>query len=161
MRRLVPLVGLLAALVLAPVADAKFRISLSTGGPAPLVGQVFRFTLTTERGLTADEQRYGLRVVAVAPSASCSALVRSAARSKLDRCERKHMYTVIAKAVNNEPLARTNGWAIPIEHAAPTAWTGAIRFPRPGRWLLVVPNGPTVGYSIPPPVVRVVSVKTP
>ena len=37
-------------------------------------------------------------------------------------------------------------------------WRATVRFERPGRWRLVVPNWGAPGYAIPPPVVRVVSV---
>jgi hypothetical protein len=37
-------------------------------------------------------------------------------------------------------------------------WRATVRFGRPGRWRLVVPNWGAPGYAIPPPVVRVVSV---
>jgi hypothetical protein len=37
-------------------------------------------------------------------------------------------------------------------------WRGTFRFPRAGRWLLVVPNWGAPGYALPPPVVRKVRV---
>ena len=37
-------------------------------------------------------------------------------------------------------------------------WRATVRFPRPGRWRLVVPNWGVQGYAIPPPIVRVVPV---
>ena len=39
-----------------------------------------------------------------------------------------------------------------------TLWRGTLRFRRPGRWLLVVPNWGAPGYAIPPPLVRSVLV---
>ena len=37
-------------------------------------------------------------------------------------------------------------------------WRATVRFRRPGRWRLVVPNWGAPGYAIPPPIVRVVPV---
>jgi hypothetical protein len=37
-------------------------------------------------------------------------------------------------------------------------WRATVRFARPGRWRLVVPNWGVQGYAIPPPIVRVVRV---
>jgi hypothetical protein len=37
-------------------------------------------------------------------------------------------------------------------------WRATVRFRRPGRWRLVVPNYGAPGYAMPPPIVRVVSV---
>jgi hypothetical protein len=37
-------------------------------------------------------------------------------------------------------------------------WRGTFRFPRAGRWLLVVPNWGAPGYALPPPVIRKVRV---
>jgi hypothetical protein len=39
-----------------------------------------------------------------------------------------------------------------------TTWRGIVRFRRPGRWLLVVPNWGAPGYALPPPVIRKVRV---
>lgn len=41
------------------------------------------------------------------------------------------------------------------------AWRGTVRFNRPGRWLLVVPNWGAPGYAMPPPVVKSVLVSRP
>ena len=37
-------------------------------------------------------------------------------------------------------------------------WRGTFRFPRRGRWLLVVPNWGAPGYALPPPVIKKVRV---
>ncbi len=39
-----------------------------------------------------------------------------------------------------------------------TLWRGTLRFRRPGRWLLVVPNWGAPNYAIPPPLIRSVLV---
>ncbi len=39
-----------------------------------------------------------------------------------------------------------------------STWRASIRFQRPGRWKLVVPNWGAPGYAIPPPIVREVVV---
>lgn len=41
------------------------------------------------------------------------------------------------------------------------AWRGTVRFNRPGRWLLVVPNWGAPGYAMPPPVAKSVLVSRP
>jgi hypothetical protein len=38
-------------------------------------------------------------------------------------------------------------------------WRGVVRLRRPGTWKLVVPNWGAVGYAIPPPVIRRVTVR--
>jgi hypothetical protein len=48
-------------------------------------------------------------------------------------------------------------YAVPLRREG-RGWRATVRFPRPGRWRLVVPNWGAPGYAIPPPIVRVVSV---
>lgn len=150
------LIGVIAT----PVAAAKMGIKLALSDASPIVGQAIAVKLTTERPLSKYELKYGLRVVAVAPRASCAAPVRSGSISSLNRCERTHMYAVISKAVSGGRLSVAKGWLVSMTQSGPTTWTETVTFTRPGRWLLVVPNGPTVGYSIPPPVVRAVPVRS-
>lgn len=150
--------SLLVALAVAPAAFAKMGITLGLSDGTPVVGQTIQVILVTERPLTEFELQYGLQVVAVAPDASCRARLRSGSIDTLNRCERTRMYEVISKIVEGWRVSRSKGWSVSLTQTAPTTRTGTVRFPKPGRWLLVVPNGPTVGYSIPPPVVRAVPV---
>jgi hypothetical protein len=42
----------------------------------------------------------------------------------------------------------------PVVRIAPNRWRGTVRFPRAGRWRLIIPNGAPDGFMIPPPVMR-------
>ena len=110
---------------------------------APGAAAKYRITLT----LTTEQPRVGqlvlvslrtdvpadqagtLRLVAVPPGMSIYAALRTEERHRL-------------------PLVRIGD-----------RWAANIRFSRPGRWRLVVPNWGAPGYAIPPPVVRVVRVR--
>jgi hypothetical protein len=54
-------------------------------------------------------------------------------------------------------LRSKSRYRVPVVRDAP-AWRATVRFSRPGRWLLVVPNWGRSGYAIPPPIVRLVRV---
>jgi hypothetical protein len=77
----------------------------------------------------ADVRQLELRLVAVPPGTGLYAALRA---------ERRHRVALV-------------------RHGA--TWTGRVRFTRPGRWRLVVPNVGAPGYAIPPPVVQVVRVR--
>jgi hypothetical protein len=126
------------ALLVAPAATAKFRISLALGDSTPAVRQS-----TTVVVRSAVDLEYDLKLIAVAPG--------------------KSWYDVVGVVTGDSRIARANiprdGFAVPLVRTAPNRWRGYVKFPRRGKWRLVVPNGAPVGFSIPPPVMRPVVVR--
>jgi hypothetical protein len=135
--RFAALVAATAALTLAPAAGAKFRLSLTVDNASPRVGQQIDAVLGADRALD-----YDLQLIAVAPGTS--------------------WYDVVGVVTGDSSRARArvprDGFRIPVVRVAPNRWRALVRFPRPGRWRLVIPNGAAEGFIIPPPVVLVVTV---
>ena len=131
-------VVLVAFLAAAPVATAKFRMWLTMGDWTPAVNQPVRIVLHSERRLG-----YDLKLIAVAPG--------------------KSWFDVVGTVTGDSRLARANiprdGFAVPVVRIAGNRWRAAVKFPRPGRWRLVIPNGAPVGFMIPPPVMEPVDVR--
>ena len=125
------------ALCLAPVASAKFRMWLTIGDSTPRIGQAVTVVLHAERNLD-----YDLKLIAVAPG--------------------KSWYDVVGRVTGDSSRARASiprdGFAVPVTRIAPNRWRAFVKFPRPGRWRLIIPNGAPVGFMIPPPVVQTVVV---
>jgi hypothetical protein len=136
-RTTVVLGAALLALCLAPVASAKFRMWLTIGDSTPRVGQPITVVLHAERDLD-----YDLKLIAVAPG--------------------KSWYDVVGRVTGDSSRARAriprDGFGVPVTRVAPNRWRAFVRFPRSGRWRLIIPNGAPVGFMIPPPVVRTVVV---
>jgi hypothetical protein len=125
------------ALCLAPVASAKFRMWLTVGDGTPRIGQSITVVLHAERDLD-----YDLKLIAVAPG--------------------KSLRDVVGRVTGDSSRARASiprdGFSVPVARIAPNRWRAIVKFPRPGRWRLIIPNGAPVGFTIPPPVVRTVVV---
>jgi hypothetical protein len=51
------------------------------------------------------------------------------------------------------------GFLAHLRRSSPTTWRATAKFPRAGRWQLVVPNWCAPGYASPPPAVRIVTVR--
>lgn len=130
------LIAAIATLVLIPDAEAKFAVHLSIAPAQPRTGELATVRLRT--GDTGDAP-CTMRVVAVAPGAS---LVRALDALVIDR-------------VRATPL----GLRVRLRRGGATSWSGSVRFPRPGRWRVVVPNWCASGYAIPQPATRVVDVR--
>jgi hypothetical protein len=127
-----------AALVLAPAAAAKFKMSLTLGDSTPKVGQPFTVVIGSERDLD-----YDLRLIAVAPG--------------------KDWFNVTGTITGDtsRPHAQIprDGFEVKLTRRAPNRWRGLVTFSRPGRWTLLIPNGAPVGVMIPPPVLRTIVVR--
>jgi hypothetical protein len=125
------------ALCLAPVASAKFKLWLTIGDSTPGIGQPVRVVLHAEQDL-----EYDLKLIAVAPN--------------------KSLREVVGRVTGDSSRPRASiprdGFAVPVTRIAPNRWRAFVRFPRPGRWRLVIPNGAVVGFTIPPPAVETVVV---
>jgi len=68
------------------------------------------------------------------------------------------------RVTGDSSLARAeiphDGYEISLVRVAPKRWRAFARFTRPGRWRLVVPNGTSRGFMIPPPLMRWVTVSS-
>lgn len=143
----VALAGL--AFWLAPGAAAKFHVALSVSPSQPRVGVPVAVAIRTgDTGTGACR----MRLVALAPGAdrqtALDALVNGGA-------------TVSGPSGPMWHRVRTTprlGLRIATRRTGQTAWRATVRFPRAGRWELVVPNWCAPGYAMPQPAVRVVTV---
>lgn len=126
-----------AALCLVPAANAKFKLSLAVSDSTPRVGQPV--TVVLRSGIDLD---YDLKLIAVAPG--------------------KNWYDVVGVVTGDSQRARAkiprDGFGVPVKRVAPNRWRAVVRFPRAGRWQLIIPNWAPVGFAIPPPVVKIVRV---
>jgi hypothetical protein len=120
-------------LVLAPSASAKFKLWLTVGDRTPKVMQRVPVVVHSEAQLS-----FNLRLVAVAPDKSWWDVVG----------------TVTGDASRVHANLPRDGFEIPLHRLSNRAWRGVVRFPRRGRWQLVVPNEAPDGIMIPPPVRR-------
>jgi len=118
----------LAALVICAPAAAKFRIGVAATDTTPAVGQRVAFVVTSERPLDFD-----LRLMAVAPGAN---VFRTVA-------------TITGDTGFPDANVARHGFEIPLTRVGPNRWRGTARFPRSGRWRVVVPNWAPVGVVIP------------
>ena len=111
---------------------AKFGISVSVSDNTPAVGQPVTVVVRSDVDL-----EYDLELIAVAPG--------------------KDLYDVVGRVTGDSSLARAtippDGHWVPLQRVATNRWRATIRFPRPGSWRLVVPNGAPQGFMIPPPAV--------
>ena len=125
------------ALCVTPIASAKFKMWLTVGDSTPRIGQSVTVVLRAERNLD-----YDLKLIAVAPG--------------------KSWYDVVGRVTGDSSRARASiprdGFAVPVTRVAPNRWRAFVKFPRAGRWRLIIPNGAPVGFMIPPPLVETVVV---
>ena len=118
----------LVALALCAPALAKLDISIAADDRTPAVGQRVSLVVRSERGLD-----YDLRLIAVAPGQPVFRVVA----------------TITGDTSRPVPDVARRGFEIDLRRIAPNRWRGVTRFPRPGRWRVVVPNGAPVGVIVP------------
>jgi hypothetical protein len=132
--------AVLAAALLAPAASAKGKMTLTVADTTPAAGRpvtvVIRYEEVLRPGAT-------IRVIAVAPKRS--------------------WYDVVSAVTGGAGTAQAelprDGFAVALTRVAPHRWRGVMRFPRPGRWLVVVANyGDAPGFALPPPIRQPVQV---
>jgi hypothetical protein len=132
--------GLVVALVtlwLAPAAFAKLHISLSISNTAPKAHQSVRVLIRSEERPGSD---CTMRLIAVALGPDAFRAVGA-----------------FVNGTGSVPLRRL-GFEPKVVRASATSWRATIRFPRAGRWRLVVPNECAPGYMAPFPASRPVVV---
>jgi hypothetical protein len=127
--------AVVAALVLAAPALAKFRITVGASDTTPARGQPVTLVVRSERALD-----YNLRLIAVAPGQSVFKVVA----------------TITGDTSHPDPNVRRHGFEIRLTRAAANRWRGVARFPLKGSWRVVVPNGAPVGVVLPAGVARLV-----
>lgn len=131
-------VAAVALLCLVPAADAKFKLSLAVGDSSPKVGQPV--TVVLRAGVDLD---YDLNLIALAPGKSC--------------------YDVVGKITGDSSRPKASiprdGFEVPVVRVAPNRWRALVKFPRAGKWRLLIPNAAPTGCMIPPPVMRTVVVR--
>jgi hypothetical protein len=132
------LVVLAIALLFAPAAAAKGKMSLALGDPSPATTQ--RVTVALQMETTVGPNAH-VFVIAVAPG--------------------RNMYDLMSKLtqppspVNESVRIPRDGFGVDLKQTGPHRWRAFVRFPRAGTWQLVVPNwGGAPGYAMPPPIVR-------
>ncbi len=137
------------ALSAAPAAVAKFRVRLSVAPSSPHVHVAAQAVL---RSATA-ESGCRMRLLAVAPH--------------VDRFRALDAFINGGYGVNGpsgpvfhrlRPTSRM-GFLVSTAQTGPKTWRANIRFPRAGRWQLIVPNWCAPGYAYPPPVARKIVVR--
>jgi len=131
--------ALLLALILvfAPTASAKFKLRLTVADSTPRVMQPVAVVVHSQAQLS-----FNLRLVAVAPE--------------------KPWFRVVGTVTGDISRPHANiphdGFEIPLRRLSNRAWRGVVRFPRRGRWQLIVPNEAPDGVMIPPPARRAIVV---
>jgi hypothetical protein len=122
-----------AALVLCASAAAKVGIAIHAADRTPAVGQRLTVVVRSARPLPFD-----LRLMAVAPGQDVFSVVA----------------TITGDTSHPDPTVARDGFEIRLHRARAargpgSEWHGSVRFPRPGRWLVVVPNEAPVGVMEP------------
>jgi len=129
------------ALAVAPAADAKFRMRLTVAPAQPRAHAVVHVAIRADEPLGRDAV---MKLGAVAPGAAFMDVVAHVANQG---------------AFANYPLVLKGSFAVHLRRVSASTWRGAFRFPRAGRWRLVVPNWGAPGYAMPPPLVRAIRVR--
>jgi hypothetical protein len=124
-------------LFLAAPASAKFDLSLRLSSNQPQVGEQVRVELRAD----AHVGECRMKLVAVAPGVDA--------------------YRAVEAFVNGGPTRPSVrlGFLVRTTRSGPGTWRARLRFPRAGRWHLIVPNWCAPGIASPRPLDRVVTVR--
>jgi hypothetical protein len=134
---------------LAAGAAAKFHVALSVSSSHPRVGMAVKVVIRTgDTGKGACR----MRLVAIAPSAD--------RQTALDALINGGTTVSGPSGPMWHPLEATPelGLRVGTRRTGATTWRATVRFPRAGRWQLVVPNWCAAGYATPSPAASVVTV---
>jgi hypothetical protein len=124
--------ALAVALVVAPAAAAKGRLTVALSESNPHAGRPF--TVTVRTGWVVPPNDW-LRLIAVAPGRSWSDVVG----------------TVTGASSRAHARIPRDGFPVHLRRVAPRTWRAVVRLPTRGRWRLVVPNGTHYGFMLHPP----------
>ena len=131
-------------------ANAKFGLSLRLSTDTPNVGRPVVATLRS--GLPLDSECH-LKLLAVAPGVSKFRALDAFIGGGVSIQGPNGYYVRKMK-----PTPRV-GFLVSLKQVRPKTWRTTIRFPRRGKWRLIVPNECADGYMYPSPVDRVVTVR--
>lgn len=133
-------------------AAAKFGLRLSVSQSQPRVGQPVSLLIRTGPVGTGACR---MRLLAVAPG--------------INRYHALDAFIIGGYSVNG-PFGSTFhrlrgtprlGFLAHLRRSSPRRWRATVKFPRHGRWQLIVPNWCAPGYANPLPAVRIVTVRQP
>ena len=140
----------IVALVAAGSAEAKFSVSVRFAPQKPRVGQPVRVVI---RAAETQDQNCRMRLVVVAPGVD-----RYYALDALIIGGRTIMGPTGPSFHRLRATPRL-GFLAHTERSSSTTWRATVKFPRSGRWQLIVPNWCAPGYAGTPPAARVISVR--
>jgi hypothetical protein len=138
------------SLWLAVGAAAKFGVRLSVSPSQPRIGQRVSVLIRTGPVGTGACR---MRLLAVAPG--------------IDRYHALDAFIIGGYSVNG-PFGSTFhrlrvtpslGFLAYTRRSSATSWRATVKFPRGGRWQLIVPNWCAAGYALPLPAVRIDTVR--
>ena len=135
---------------IAPGASAKFGMVLSLSADRPVVRESLRVLVRADEKQGSDCR---MRLLAVAPG--------------VGRQRALDAFIIGGYSVNGPQgntfhalrPTRNMGFLRTLTRVDPKTWRATIRFPKAGRWRLVVPNWCAPGYAGTPPVDRPVTVR--
>jgi hypothetical protein len=125
-------VALCVAVIAAPAALAKGRLSVGLGDATPRVGQALAVSVRTGWVVPRDDW---LRLIVVAPGKGWYDVVG----------------TVTGDSSRTDAKIPHDGFEIKLRRVGLRGWRAVVQLPRSGRWRLVVPNGTHLGFVVPPP----------
>ncbi len=134
---------------LAPGAAAKFSVALSLSSSKPQVGQAVQVAIRT--GSTGSEA-CRMRLVAIAPGADRQKALDALVNGKMGVMSTSG--TIVVRLYATSKL----GLRVATHRVSSTLWWATVRFPRTGKWEVVVPNWCAPGYASPLPAARFVTV---
>ena len=138
------------ALVAAGSAEAKFNVSVRFAPQRPRVGQPVQVVI---RAAEPQDRNCRMRLVAVAPGIN-----RYHALDALIIGGRTVMGPTGPSFHRLRATPRL-GFLAYTQRSSSTTWRATVKFPRSGRWQLIVPNWCAPGYAGTPPAARAVSVR--
>jgi hypothetical protein len=139
----------LLVLCLASAASAKLRMSLSLSPSSPRAHEPVHVLVRAEES---PGGACSIHVVAVAPGASVSRAVDGYVGGQSVQGPNGY-------SVHRMRLTPRLGFSARTQRAGAMSWRATLRFPRKGRWRLVIPNECAPGWMYPWPAMRVVTVR--
>ena len=124
--------SVVAALTLSAPGTAKVPVTATASDTTPVVGERVTVVVRSER------LPYNLRLLAIAPGRN---IFRVAT-------------TLTGDTQRPVPDLAAKGFEIPLVRTSAGTWRAIVRFPKSGRWRLIVPNFAPVGVVYPAGVAR-------